>query len=244
MSPAVNTPGTLVIQLASVQTLPRSVRRTPNSASMPSRSGRGSPWPTARVGVQRELTPAIGLNSVRPFASGRPAPHGGGAPGRLRRRESLSRHREHALAPSSCAGDTLNLGPFRPRVVRRPLVGGRGMARCGGFPPRMTVVAIAPVSPPPMMTTCLPSAEMKCSGDSIAFTLAVLQGQEFHRVVDTAKLRPGTLRSGRGSAAREHDRIEFLAGKPSAGNPTWTPARNRILGLEQRQPPVEEPLPS
>src|SRR5688572_1401457 len=39
MSPAVNTPGTLVIHSASRQTLPRSVRRTPSFSSMPGRSG-------------------------------------------------------------------------------------------------------------------------------------------------------------------------------------------------------------
>ena len=43
MSPAVNTPGTLVIQVASRQTVPRSVKRTPNWASIPSRSGPRNP---------------------------------------------------------------------------------------------------------------------------------------------------------------------------------------------------------
>ena len=67
MSPAVKTDGTLVIQFSSRQTLPRPVRRTPSSASSPSRSGPRKPIASSTRSTSiSNAVPGTGSNAVRP----------------------------------------------------------------------------------------------------------------------------------------------------------------------------------
>ena len=64
--------------------------------------------------------------------------------------------------------------------------GGREQLELPDASRALTMTAVprqsAPVSPPPMMMTCLPSAEM--TGTSVAFALPVLQRQVVHREMD------------------------------------------------------------
>ena len=68
MSPAVNTPSTLVIQFPSRDTLPRSVSSTPSSSSSPPRVG-----PTNPIASSTRSTSSVnalsgtGTNEGRPF---------------------------------------------------------------------------------------------------------------------------------------------------------------------------------
>ena len=120
----------------------------------------------------------------------------------VRAGELLGQHREVALGALLLAGRGAQLQrPVRPgqrlvllvRRLRHDLeLGDR--ARPGG-----TAVPMQsePVSPPPMTTTCLPSARIgSTSSERLAADAAVLLRQELHREVDAVAGR------GRGSAGR------------------------------------------
>ena len=67
MSPAVNTPGTLVIQLASRHTLPRSVSLTPKFSSRPWRSGPRNPIASSTRSTSiSNSVPGTFSNDIRP----------------------------------------------------------------------------------------------------------------------------------------------------------------------------------
>ena len=69
MSPAVNTPSTLVIQLASRDTLPRSVRSTPSWASSPPRVGPRNPIASStRSTSSSNALSGTGVKESRPFS--------------------------------------------------------------------------------------------------------------------------------------------------------------------------------
>jgi len=69
MSPAVKTPGTLVIQRSSRQTFPRSVIFTPSLASIPLVSGPRKPIASrTRSAFSSNSVPGTGLKSIRPLA--------------------------------------------------------------------------------------------------------------------------------------------------------------------------------
>ena len=67
------------------------------------------------------------------------------------------------------------------------------------------------MSPPPMITTCLPV------GADLVLDLLAERGpvglrEELHRLVDAAELAPGDRQVARdGGAHREHDRVEAVA---------------------------------
>ena len=68
MSPAVKTPGTLVIQVASRHTLPRSVIFTPSASSIPPRSGPRNPIASStRSASSAKLLPGTGVISSLPL---------------------------------------------------------------------------------------------------------------------------------------------------------------------------------
>ena len=101
----------------------------------------------------------------------------------------------------------------------------------------------APVSPPPMITTCLPSAVIwlrRTRSSPSATRLAC--GQELHGLVDPAELAAGDRQVARlGGAHREHHRVvplaQALAGQVAADVDAGP--EHGALAAHLVQPPVE-----
>src|SRR4029453_64015 len=138
MSPAVNTPGTLVIHRSSRHTLPRSVSRTPSCSSMPARSGPTKPMArrTRRQGRVNSV-PDLSLKRGRPATialSISPPPRpGAAAPGARAARvadEALGRDGVDALAALGVrGGDAVDVWPGGPGIVGGAALGGGGAGR-------------------------------------------------------------------------------------------------------------------
>ena len=104
----------------------------------------------------------------------------------------------------------------------------------------------APVSPPPMMTTRLPAALMSGSSGTSSPSQRGSAGSGSRRRSESPAARgPGTGRS-RGQPAPPPSTMasnSCAQRRDRTSTPTLTPARNsHAFLLEQREPPVEEPL--
>ena len=105
----------------------------------------------------------------------------------------------------------------------------------------------APVSPPPMITTCLPSA-VTWSSTSWPEGGPVGRRQELHRLEDPAELAPGRRQVARqGGAHGEHDRVvpvlELVGGEVLPH--VHAGPEDRALAAHLVEPPVEvRPSPS
>ena len=90
----------------------------------------------------------------------------------------------------------------------------------------------APVSPPPMITTCLPCGRDRHRVDGeVALLGPVAPGQVLHRLVDAGELAAGDRQVARGGgAAREDDGVELVRASCEAGTstPTFVDGRNSV----------------
>ena len=104
----------------------------------------------------------------------------------------------------------------------------------------------APVSPPPMMTTCLPAAEIAPSvRDGVALAASVLLRQVLHREVHARQIaaRHGQVARPAGAAGQDHG-VE-VAPQVAGGDvhaDVHAGPEHHALGLQQLEPPIEHAL--
>ncbi len=247
MSPAANTPGTLVIQ--------RSSRPDVAALGEPDAEIGEHARPLRAHEAHREQH-QIGVHDVL-AAGDRLRTRCGRPPARALTltacscahaavgiaREPLGRHREDALAALLVRRATPGRCWATPatdcrRRARRAVAAAARTGAPSVAPWRCTVPRqSAPVSPPPMITTCLPSArDERVGADRVAFAPAVLLRQELHREVDARELASRHLQVARRarrrrSAARR--RTPSAAARAARSTPTLTPVRNVMPSASQ-----------
>ena len=121
--------------------------------------------------------------------------------------------------PSSCAPEVRRISGQRGHGVRSSGRSGGGSGSSSNWVieagssrcelPRQS----APVSPPPMITTCLPAAEIGVVGGHVAGDEAVALLEVLHREVDAVELaaRARAGRAGSVEPVAMHDGVELLA---------------------------------
>ena len=207
---------------------------------------------TSSTGIENSLA-STGWTSIRPSrrvtltdrpcsAANRPAPSS------LKRSVMTEKARS---PPSSCADETRKIcGHSGQGLPASREAGGRGSssnwctdcAPCRSAVPRQS----APVSPPPMITTRLPAAEMiGASPRRVPRTQAVLLREVLHGEMDAGQFAARHRQIARlAGTAREQHRVVVLTqltrGQVDADVHAWTELH--ALGLEQRQAPVEHVL--
>ena len=239
MSPAANTPGTLVIQRSSRHTVPRSVMRTPRSSSSAPVLGpdeaHGQQHQIGRHLERRCRAPA--RSSMRPSATLRSTRW----PCRARTRPASSplkmawspphrRDRRPPRAPTRCGRRAATSATGCRRRASRGGAGSSSSWATDRAPWRCTVPRqSAPVSPPPMMTTCLPAAEIAApSSTASPWQRRFCCGEVVHREVHAGQLAARHRRdraAGRRRRPAAPRRSRGAGRRPATSTPACTPGR-------------------
>ncbi len=221
MSPAANTPGTLVIQLASRQTLPRSVRRTPSFSSRPERSGPRKPM-ARRTSSQGSVNSEPGI-----VPEDRPAGLAGDLdPDRLETADAPAIVAEEALRRDGVDAlpaflvrrrDTVDVRVLGPRVVGRPLVGRPRqdlhlVDRARALAVHRAEAVRARVAAAEDHHVLVPRRDEVGLRENVALAAPVLEREVLHREVDAVELAPRDGQVPRvPRAAGQEKRVVLLA---------------------------------
>src|SRR6266511_2504974 len=267
MSPAAKTPGTLVIQVRSRQTFPRSVSLTPRSLSSPSRLGPRKPMARSTRSASMEYSvPGTFLNVMRPLSTTISTLRG------VERRHAAVRTGEVGRVDGEFAHAALFVGrsgaedirPERPWVpVGVPLVWGSRQDLELGHRARALAVdgaetigaGIAAADDHDVLVVRRDEVAVR---DCVALGAPVLERQIVHREVDAGELTPGDLEVARPlRAPRQYERVEVLSdrldrqgrahidavleGDPGGLHEPEAAVEDALLHLELRDTVAQEP---